>query len=933
MGQSTHRFGDLLSQHLHRKHGLSQSKLAEGILQEPSVISEMCKGRRLTGPQARERVLAMIRWLHQKGALATEAEANALLAAAGLSALTAHELQSLNLVDATTESLPLAPNGFVPHTPSNNLPAQPTPFVGRTREVAEIVQRLQDPACRLLTLLGPGGVGKSRLSLEAAQRLAASAIPHGAYFVQLASVESQDSMVAAIAQALQFGFYSEVPARQQLLDYVREKQLLLILDNMEQLTVGALFLSEMLAHAPKLKLLVTSREALNVQEEWLYVVEGMALPVAELSETTASASDAMQLFVQCARRMQAEFGGERDLVCAQRICALVEGMPLGIELAASWLRVLPCEHIAHEIVQNLDILSSRLQNVPERHRSVRAVFEHSWRRLSQTEQQVFLQLSVWRGFRLEVAEQVGGASSPILVALVDKSLLQVVSGGRYQMHTLLRQLAEEKLHADPSAYSETLAKHSAYYLTFVAQREERLLGADQVRALDELAEESDNIRAAWERAVQQEDWAGVALALNGLYWFYEMRVRFVEGETAFQMLAEALHPHRTAQRALFGKALARQGAFAITAGRYDVAAGLLDEAQSIASAEGRVAEYSEDVAEMAFVLNRQGHLAQKRGKWMDAVSILEQSLQLSERIGDERNMARTIFEIAYARSCGVGQWDKVLDLEQRNLNLSRKLKLPQQAAYALEDLGTASLLLGRNAAAKAYYEESLPMFRALGDWFGYAKALNGLGATLVDSEPAQRQVGIQHQAESVDLLRKLGHRQQLSMHLLTLSSSLIAAGQYQQARECTQESMAISAELGDPIRIGYGYTNLVSIAIDLRDFALAKQQTLQGLLVCRDAQLPAPMSILLVLWVRASIYEDAQDATDSHAQHVHWLAMLYVAAQGQAGRDVLDDAEPLIAQLEAELTAEQVAEARALSARWSLDAVAEEIVRTEDVPH
>lgn len=244
-----------------------------------------------------------------------------------------------------------------------------------------------------------------------------------------------------------------------------------------------------------------------------------------------------------------------------------------------------------------------------------------------------------------------------------------------------------------------------------------------------------------------------------------------------------------------------------------------------------------------------------------------------------------------------------------------------------EDLGTASLCLGQDAAAKAYYEESLPMFRALGDWFGYAKALNGLGATLVNSEPAQRQAGIQHQAESVDLLRKLGHRQQLSMHLLTLSSSLISAGQYQQARECTQESMAISAELGDPIRIGYGYTNLVSIAIYLRDFALAKQQVLQGILACRNAQLPAPMSILLVLWVRASIYEDAHDATDSHAQHRHWLVMLYVATQGQVGRDVLDDAEPLIAQLESKLPAEQMAEARALSANLRLDVVVEEIVR------
>ena len=157
--------------------------------------------------------------------------------------------------------------------------------------------------------------------------------------------------------------------------------------------------------------MVTSREVLNLQEEWLYVVEGMALPADDTSDAGASnagASDALQLFVQCAKRVRVDFGSRHDLACARHICELVEGMPLGIELAASWLRTLPCEQIGREIERSLDILSSRLQNVPERHRSVRAVFEHSWQRLSDVEQDALMRLSVLRGFRLEAADQVGG---------------------------------------------------------------------------------------------------------------------------------------------------------------------------------------------------------------------------------------------------------------------------------------------------------------------------------------------------------------------------------------------------------------------------------------------------------------------------------------------------------------------------------------------
>ena len=930
MSQPTHPFGDLLSQHLHRKHGLSQAKLAEGMLQEPSVITEMCKGRRLTGPQARERVLAIIGWLQKQGALTTLDEADALLAAAGMAALNGNTAEEKTLRQRLAK--PTDTNngldGLHSLVRTNNLPLQATLFVGRAKELTEIAQQLADPNCRLLSLLGPGGVGKSRLSIEAVRQLAAHAISHDAHFVPLASVDSSDGMVTAIAHALQFNFYSDVPAREQLLGYLQEKQLLMILDNFEQLMAGAPLLAEMLAAAPGLKLIVTSREALNLQEEWLYRVEGLSLSAGDSADNNLSevASDALQLFAQCAKRVRVDFGSAHDYVNAQRICALVEGMPLGIELAASWLRTLPGERIAHEIERNLDILSTRLQNVPERHRSLRAAFEHSWQRLTEAEQQAFMRLSVLRGFDIEAAQQVSDATLAVLAVLVDKSLLRVTTTGRYQMHALLQQLAEEKLYVDRTLHAEILAKHSKYFLAFIAESERHLLGEQQVRALDELAKDSDNCRIAWDYAVQQEDWAAIDSALNGLYWFYEMRTRFVEGETAFGLAAQALRRLPAARPALLGRVLARQGAFAIMAEDYAAAEKVLSEASTLARS-------SEDLAEVAFVLNRQGQLEERQGKWRAAIAILEQSLHLSERIGDERSMAETLFEMANVYSAGVGGWHKVFELEQRTLELSRKLKLSQQTAYALEGLGTCLLFLGRYAEAKAYYEESLPMFRELGDWLGYAKALNGLGGTIAESDPTQWRTGVQYQAESIVLLRKLGQRRQLSMHLKTISGLLIDAGQFQQAQSYITESLAISTELNDPIRVSFGHVTLAKINIGLKGFALAKQHTRRGLFVSHTADLPEMTSWLLTLWVQIRVNENAGCVDESKEDEcVHFLTLLYVAVKDRVSRDVLNVGEPLIARLETELPAERVAEAKVRSATLSLKIVVDEILQSSDAP-
>jgi predicted ATPase/DNA-binding SARP family transcriptional activator len=387
--------------------------------------------------------------------------------------------------DESTVSASTQPAGTQPYVAQSqidhNLPPQPTPFIGRTEELAQITRRLEDPACRLLTLTGPGGIGKTRLALQAAINLienpaGQTMFSTGVYFVNLASVGSPDSLVTTVAEAIKFSFYSDANLRQQLLEYFRENKMLLVLDNFEHLLVSSEektidLVIDILAVAPAVKIIITSREALHLQEEWLFAITGLRLPIDDEAFSLEEYS-AVQLFVQCAKRASPGFSFSTEQDCVLHICRMVEGMPLAIELAAAWLRMFPCKKIAREIEHGLDLLTTSLRNVPPRHRSMHAVFEHSWSLLSDVEKQVLRQSSVFQGgFRQEAAEQVASATFADLVALVEKSLLHRTPAGRYQLHGLLRQFSAEKLQTDPGEQEAVRHRYSHYYLTFLQQRE------------------------------------------------------------------------------------------------------------------------------------------------------------------------------------------------------------------------------------------------------------------------------------------------------------------------------------------------------------------------------------------------------------------------------------------------------------------------------
>jgi predicted ATPase len=292
----------------------------------------------------------------------------------------------------------------------------------------------------------------------------------------------------------------------KLLNYLRDKELLLLLDNFEHLTNQARQLADILRLAPKVKALVTSRIRLNLQQERLIEVKGLDVPTSpEAVADPANEYSAIKLFVQQAQRIKSGFGlSEAERGAVIRICQLVEGAPLGIELAASWLRVLSCAEIVIEIEKGLDFLTTNWQNVPERHRSLRAVFDYSWNLLAPGERASFAKLVVFQsGFQREAAAQVADASLTLLADMVDKSLLRRAATGRYELHDLLRHYAEEKLRADEALYAQVRNAHCRYYAELMSQHRAELQGDDVSAPLPELDAERENVRAAWNWAVSQ----------------------------------------------------------------------------------------------------------------------------------------------------------------------------------------------------------------------------------------------------------------------------------------------------------------------------------------------------------------------------------------------------------------------------------------------
>jgi DNA-binding SARP family transcriptional activator/predicted ATPase len=386
--------------------------------------------------------------------------------------------------------------------PPHNLAAPLTPFVGREAEVAATIARLQDPTCRLLTLVGIPGAGKSRLAMQVGSEVL-NAFPDGVYVVALSPLADSASLPLSILRALGLSPAPPADFRSQLLAYLRARRLLLMLDDLGNSPQTADFLLELLQRAPQIKLLVTACERLGLPGEWVQPVHGLrTLDQGDAEDPDGYGSG--RLFLASARRVHPDFTVKpAEWPFVARICRMLDGLPLALELSASWARILPIREIAEEIENNLDILATTSSTVPERQRSLRAVFDYVWGQLEEPQQQLFVRLAVFRsGFSRRAAEAVAGADLRSLAALADHCLLQVSAFGRYHMHVFLRQYGSAKLALDPCQEQEARDRQCAYYAGYLQQRIAWLDGPRHSEALDDLRLEVGNIQAACE-------WAGL----------------------------------------------------------------------------------------------------------------------------------------------------------------------------------------------------------------------------------------------------------------------------------------------------------------------------------------------------------------------------------------------------------------------------------------
>lgn len=594
------------------------------------------------------------------------------------------------------------------------LPIPTTPFIGREQELNDLSQLLIDaPDNNLVTLVGPGGIGKSRLALEAATTVADD-FRDGVFFIPLAPLEDPEHIITTIAEIIELRFYSSGNPRQMLIDYLSRKNMLLVLDNFEHIMVGAELVADILRNASGVKILTTSRERLHLINEAIYVLGGLKYPEGSLLDyefvvQELASYGSMKLLAHHARLVRPDLGIDDDQIMEMaRLCRLVQGMPLAIILAASWLDLLSFQDAYDEIAHSLDFLESQMLDVPERQRSVRAAFDHSWKMLSIDDQQAFSRLSVFRGgFTRQAAQTITGASLKTLRKLVDKSLISSLRPNRFEIHELLRQYAEEKL--DASGISEKIRQsHMTYYLNAVAQREADLKGKRQLEALEEIEVDLENVRVAWNWAVYTQSTEKIDETLEGLCLFFKTRSRQREGHDFFQMATEQLNLEDS--ELLLGRLLARKSFFMARFATGEES-GLDDLEKSLS-----IANQHENLAEIAFTQLALGYYqAFVLGhNYAIALEHFQKSYALYQKLGDRYYCAKALHRIGYCYGNSEGH-EKYMKYTREAMELAREIGDKFDLAVALGNLASGGFARGEYDDGESYLQESLILAEELGD--------------------------------------------------------------------------------------------------------------------------------------------------------------------------------------------------------------------------
>jgi predicted ATPase/DNA-binding SARP family transcriptional activator len=704
------------------------------------------------------------------------------------------------------------------------LPTPATPLHGRASELSTLVGRLQEPVCRLLTLTGPGGIGKTRLALEAAHQLA-GAWRDGVRFVPLAAVDDPARLATALLEALELPASHALP-EVQLREHLRAREMLLVLDSLEHLLGATPVLAELLAHAPGLRLLVTSRERLNLRGEWV-------MPLDRQDER-----ECLELFALLAARADASFQlGPDNEAAVTRICRLVEGSPLGLELAAAWVPFFSPEALAARLEENLDFLAAP-RDAPERHQSLRNTFLHSWRLLSPEEQGVLRRLSVFRGgIPLEAAGVVAGASLASLTSLVHKSLLRRTASGRVELHGLLRQYAAEQLRALPEEHHQTHQRHARHFIGLLERLHPQLLGgaARQAEALATFGAEQEDFRAGARWAFQHGQWDVLVQGLDAFCLARQLRGQFHQPFAGLVEMVAALRPVVDVKvagplRRLLGRMLLWQARFALDGAdcspgkalalveegllllgaegaREDVASGLLT-AGRLALRQGNVptarwcfhgslslARASGERLPAALALGELAEVALHQGRPQQARRLLTHSLASLRLLGAERHVAACLGRLAtlvHSR----GELEQAASLLRQGLGLLESAGLRLQAVPLRAQLAEVLLQQGAVEEARGIHTADLELGRALGHPETVAQALQGLGLVATRLGEAARARELLE--EALALRGKIGARRACAESLVALGRLGLSQGDPPRARACLHAALQAATEVGSP---------------------------------------------------------------------------------------------------------------------------------------
>ena len=661
----------------------------------------------------------------------------------------------------------------------SKLPKHVTPFIGRKDEIAEISELLTDPDIRLLTILAPGGMGKSRLAVEIA-RIYEPQFEDGTLFIPFAQLESSEMFLSYFANAVGYIRTEGKPLNQQLADFFYEKSMLLVLDNFEHLVNIAEWINDLLVNSPDLKILTTSRIPLNIKVETRFHLHGLNSP-EEGTKENLNAFSAVKLFLRTAHRVKPHFiPTQDDLLVIGEICRLVGGMPLAIEMASSWLELLSLPEIVKEIHSGLELFETEIRDIPERQQSLYAVFDYSWKMLDEKERELFSQLSIFRGgFTRDAAENVVGISLRKLVGFVNRSLLKRTPSERFEIHELLRQYGFERLQENPLCCQNLKIQYAEYFCKKMAAWHEDLKTGKQRRAMTEINADFENIRHAWELAIFFKRFDLINSAFEGLILYLIQRVRYDEAVALFELAVENITDETREGVRILSWLTGHLVLLYLTQGELDLGKRKFQQNLALMRSIQQIQSREEKRAQ-AFHLYIKGIHNDYLGDTNSFRTLCHQSIKLFEEAGDD-----WWCEVIY-REIGSTAWVTDSDLNKAYAYLQESFKIAQKIndqfglAVTLERLGWFSAYAkGELEQAESYLRESSRIYLELDDVNSYIRHLNCFEQ--ITNINGQFQEVLEFRHRRLQLLEKLGDPAGISELYMLLGEAYHHIGDYDTA--------------------------------------------------------------------------------------------------------------------------------------------------------